>query len=348
MIGAGFDMDSWAAPAILSPQQDPGRDAMQASLRILLAATAAVSLSAAAHAQGYPAKPITIVTAFGPGSASDTITRVVAQPLGAALKQSVIVEARPGANGAISAMYVARAPADGYTLLMTTNSPHSAAPFLTKNIAFDPVKDFTPISRLGSFTLMLLVHPSIPARNIKELIAHVQANPGKLSFASGNTAGVVAGETIKHFGKLDMLHVPYKSTPQALTDLIAGRTSMMVTDFTTGSPHVQSGALRALAITRIKRSVLYPELPTLDEAGIPGFDMDAWAGFVGPANMPPDVVALLSKTMRPIIDNPEVKATMLKAGFEAFSSSPQELGDFIKLQLGKWEKMVKDAGIQPE
>ena len=145
-----------------------------------------------------------------------------------------------------------------------------------------------------------------------------------------------------------MLHVPYKSTPQALTDLIAGRTSMMVTDFTTGSPHVQSGALRALAITRIKRSVLYPELPTMDEAGIPGFDMDAWAGFVAPANVPPDVLAVLNTAMRPIIDSPEVKSAMLKAGFEAFSSSPQELGDFIKVQLSKWEKMVKDAGIQPE
>jgi putative tricarboxylic transport membrane protein len=314
----------------------------------ILAAVGAALFSGSALADNYPTKPITIVTAFGPGSASDTITRVVAQPLGVALKQSVIVEARPGANGAISAMYVARAPADGYTLLMTTNSPHSAAPFLTKNIAYDPVKDFTPITRLGSFTLMLVIHPSIPAKTVKELVEYARANPGKLSFASGNTAGVVAGETLKHWGKLDLLHVPYKSTPQALTDLIAGRTSMMFADFTTGIPHVKSGALRALAVTRIKRSSLYPELPTMDEAGVTNFDMDAWAGFVAPANTPPDVVALLSKTMRPIIDNAEVKATMRNAGFEAFSSSPEELGDFIKLQLGKWEKMVKDAGIQPE
>src|SRR6476620_1282401 len=148
-------------------------------LRILVAASAAL-ISPALHAQNYPNKPITIVTAFGPGSASDTITRVVAQPLGVVLKQSIIVEARPGANGAISAMYVARAPADGYTLLLTTNSPHSAAPFLMKNLAYDPVKDFAPVSRLGSFTLMLLVHPSVPAKNLKELIAHVKANPGKL------------------------------------------------------------------------------------------------------------------------------------------------------------------------
>jgi putative tricarboxylic transport membrane protein len=314
----------------------------------ILAAVGAALFGGSALADNYPTKPITIITAFGPGSASDTITRVVAQPLGVALKQSVIVEARPGANGAISAMYVARAPADGYTLLMTTNSPHSAAPFLTKNIAYDPVKDFTPITRLGSFTLMLVIHPSIPANTVKELVEYARANPGKLSFASGNTAGVVAGETLKHWGKLDLLHVPYKSTPQALTDLIAGRTSMMFADFTTGIPHVKSGALRALAVTRIKRSSLYPELPTMDEAGVTNFDMDAWAGFVAPANTPPDVVALLSKTMRPIIDNAEVKATMRNAGFEAFSSSPEELGDFIKVQLGKWEKMVKDAGIQPE
>ena len=320
---------------------------MKSCLR-LVAAGALALLSGAAQAQFYPNKPVTIVTAFGPGSASDTITRVVAQPLGVALKQSVIVEARPGANGAISAMYVARAPADGYTLLMTTNSPHSAAPFLMKNIAYDPIKDFAPISRLGSFTLMLVVHPSIPAKSVKELIEYARANPGKLTFASGNTAGVVGGETLKHWAKLDMLHVPYKSSPQALTDVIAGRVSMMVADFTTGMPHVQSGALRALAITRIKRSPLYPELPTMDEAGVTGFDLDAWAGFVAPANTPPEVVTLLNKEMRTIIDSPETKATLARAGFEGFSSSPKELEDHIKVQLGKWEKMVKDAGIQPD
>jgi tripartite-type tricarboxylate transporter receptor subunit TctC len=320
---------------------------MSNSLRILAVAVMA-ALNSLALAESYPSKPITIVTAFGPGSASDTITRVVAQPLGVALKTSVIVEARPGANGAISAMYVARQPADGYTMLMTTNSPHSAAPFLTKNIAYDPVKDFAPVTRLGSFTLMLVIHPSIPAKTVQELAEYARKNPGKVSYASGNTAGVVAGATLAHWGKLDMLHVPYKSTPQALTDLIAGRTSMMFADFTTAIPHVQSGALRALAVTRIQRSSLFPELPTMDEAGVTGFDMDAWAGFVTPAHTPPDVIALLSKTMRPIIDSPETKATMRKAGFEAFSSSPEELGDFIKVQLAKWKKMVDDAGIQPE
>ena len=321
---------------------------MKNCLRIFAAGGLTLLGIAGAHAQAYPNKPITIVTAFGPGSASDTITRVLAQPMGVALKQSVIVEARPGANGAISAMYVARAPADGYTLLMTTNSPHSAAPFLMKNIAYDPVKDFAPISRFGSFTLMLVVNPGIPAKSVKELIDYVRANPGKLTFASGNTAGVVAGETLKHWAKLDMLHVPYKSTPQAITDVLAGRVSMMVVDLTTGLSHVQAGTLRALAVARIKRSSLLPDLPTMDEAGVTGFDMDAWAGFVAPANTPPEVVTLLNKTMRPIIDSAEVKATLGRAGFEGFSSSPQELEDHIKVQLGKWEKMVKDAGIQPE
>jgi tripartite-type tricarboxylate transporter receptor subunit TctC len=307
-----------------------------------------IACAAPALAQSFPSKPITIITAFGPGSASDTITRVVAQPLGAALKQSVIVEAKPGASGALSALYVARAPADGYTLLMTTNSPHSAVPYLMKNVSYDPIKDFSFVSRLGSFTLLLCVHPSVPAKSVKELVDYAKNNPGKVTYASGNSAGIVGGATIKHFSQADMLHVPYKSTPQALTDLLAGRVSMMFVDFTTGIPHVQSGALRALGVSRIKRSTLFPELPTLDEAGVTGFDMDAWAGFVAPAKTPPEVVSLLNREMRKIIDSPETKETMTKVGFEAFSSSPQELEDFVKVQLGKWEKMVKDAGIQPE
>jgi tripartite-type tricarboxylate transporter receptor subunit TctC len=313
-----------------------------------LLAVGAVLMGPALRADEYPSKPITIITAFGPGSASDTIARVMAQPLGLALKTNVIVEARVGASGAISAMYVARQPADGYTMLLTTNSPHSAAPFLMKNIAYDPIKDFSPVTRYGSFTLMLCINPSVPAKSVKELIEYGRANPGKLTFASGNSAGIVAGETLKHWGKLDMLHVPYKSTPQGVVDLIAGRVSMMFVDLTSGIEQVRAGKLRALATTRIKRSALLPDLPTMDEAGVTGFDMDAWAGFVVPSNTPPQITALLSKTMRPIIDDPKVKETLGRVGFEAFSSSPAELEDHIKVQLGKWKKMVDDAGIQPE
>src|ERR671931_1865940 len=242
---------------------------MKTLLRSLIAG--ALLLGATAHADTYPTKPITIIVPFGPGSATDTITRVVAQHLGIALKQTVIVENRPGANGALAALYVARSAPDGYTLLMGTNSPLSAAPFMMKYAGYDPEKDFTPVTRVGSFTLMLVVNPRVPARTVKELIDYAKANPGKLSFASANTSGIVAGETLKQWAEIDMLHVPYKSSPPAIQDVLAGRVSMMFTDLTTGLPHVQAGTLRALAVTRIKRSALFAELPTMDEAGVKGF-----------------------------------------------------------------------------
>jgi tripartite-type tricarboxylate transporter receptor subunit TctC len=317
-------------------------------LLLVLAAAAAATLSPALHADNYPSKPITLVSVFGPGSASDTICRVIADPLGVALKQSVIVEDRPGANGALAALHVARSAPDGHVLLMGTNSPLSAVPFLTRNPGYDPLKDFTAVARVGSFTLMLVVNPSVPARTIKELIDHAKANPGKLSFASGNTAGIVAGETLKSWAEIDMLHIPYKSSPPAIQDVLAGRVSMMFTDLTTGLPHVRSGALRALAVTRLHRSSLFPELPTLDEAGVSGFDMDTWAGIVAPAHTPPAIVTRLNGELRKIIDSPGIKSQLGNVGFEAFSSSPEELEAFVKAQLGKWGRMVKEAGIQAE
>ena len=320
---------------------------MKYLLRILVAAGATL-FSATLHADNYPSKPITLVAAFGPGSASDTICRVIAQPLGVALGESVIVETRPGANGALAGQYVARSAPDGYTLLMATNSPLSAVPFMMKSPPYDAVKDFTPITRMGSFTLMLVINPSIPAKSMKELIDYAKANPGKLSFASANTSGVVAGATLRHWAEIDLLHVPYKSAPPALQDLIAGRVSMMFTDLTTGLPHVQSGALRALAVTRLQRSPLFAELPTMDEAGVTGFDIDSWAGIVAPAGTPPAIVTRLNTELRKIIDSPDIKKMLGRVGFEAFSSSPKEMEDTIKVQLGKWGKMVKDAGIQPE
>ena len=178
-------------------------------------------MSPALRAETYPTRPITLVAVFGAGSASDTVCRVLAQPLGAALKQPVIVEPRPGADGALAAKYVAKANPDGYTLMLATNSPLSADPFLLKDLSYDAVKDFAPVTRVGSFTLMLVINPDIPANSLKELIAYAKANPGKLSFASGNTAGIVAGETLKHWAGIDLLHVPYKSTPPALEDILA-------------------------------------------------------------------------------------------------------------------------------
>ena len=314
----------------------------------ILVAAVAVLFSAALYADDFPSRPITFVSVFGPGSASDTICRIIADPLSRALKQPVVVEDRPGADGALAALYVHHAEPDGYTLLMATNSPLSADPYLHKDASYDPVKDFVPVTRVGSFTLTLVINPNLPVHSMKELIAYAKAHPGMLSYASGNTAGIVGGETLKHWAGFDMLHVPYKSSPPAIEDVIAGRVSMMFADFTVAMPHIAAGQVRALAVTRLNRSSLFPDLPTLDEDGIKGFELDAWAGLVAPAGTPPDVVAKLNGALRKIIDSPETKAKLRNVGFEGFSSTQAEFGDFIKVQLGKWGKMIKDADIQSD
>jgi tripartite-type tricarboxylate transporter receptor subunit TctC len=321
---------------------------MKKLLLIAVAAIAAVLAGSRLYADNFPSRPITFINPFGPGSASDTLCRIIADKLGPALGQPIVVDDRPGADGALSALYVHHQAADGYTLLMGTNSPLSADPFLHKDVDYDVVKDFMPVTRVGSFTLMLVINPNLPIHSVKELVAYAKANPGKLSFASGNTAGIVGGATLAHWAGIDVLQVPYKSTPPALEDIIAGRVSMMFADFTTAMPHVQSGALRALAISRIKRSALFPELPTLDEAGVKGFNLDAWAGLVAPAGTPPEVVTKLNGALRKIIDSPDVQAKFKNVGFEGFSSTPEELGDYIKAQLAAWQKMVQDANIRAE
>ena len=316
-------------------------------LTFTLVAAAAALFSAAVCADDYPSRPITIVAVFGPGSASDTICRIIADKLSPALGQPVIVEDRPGADGALAALYVHHQPADGYTLLMGTNSPLSADPFIHRGLGYDPIKDFVPITRVGSFTLMLVVDPKLPIHSIQELVDYAKANPGKLSFASGNTAGIVGGYTLAKWSEISMLHVPYKTTGPALMDIIAGRVSMMFADFTAAQPHVKAGTVRPLAISRIQRSSLYPDLPTMDEAGVKGFNLDAWAGLVAPAGTPTPVVNKLNTALREIIDSPEVQARFKNVGFEGLSSTPEELGTFMRVQLGVWEKMVKDADIKP-
>ena len=316
-------------------------------LLLTLVAAAATLFSPSLYADDYPSRPITIVAVFGPGSASDTICRIIADKLSPALGQPVIVEDRPGADGALAALYVHHQPADGYTLLMGTNSPLSADPFIHLGLGYDPIKDFVPITRAGSFTLMLVVDPNLPIHSIKELVDYAKANPGKLSFASGNTAGIVGGYTMAKWAEISMLHVPYKTTGPALMDIIAGRVSMMFADFTTAQPHVKAGTVRPLAISRIQRSSLYPDLPTMDEAGVKGFNLDAWAGLVAPAGTPAAIVKKLNTALREVIDSPDVQARFKNVGFEGFSSSPEELAAFMKVQLGVWEKMVKDADIKP-
>jgi tripartite-type tricarboxylate transporter receptor subunit TctC len=315
-------------------------------LLLVLAVAVSACFSAALYAEDYPSRPITIINPFGPGSASDTLCRIIADQLGPALGEPVIVEDRPGADGALAALYVHHQPADGYTLFMATNSPLSADPYLHKDVNYDPVNDFVPITRVGSFTLMLVVDPKLPIHSVREMIDYAKANPGKLTFASGNTAGIVAVDTIKHETGINVLHVPYKSTPPALADIIGGRVSMMLADFTTAMPHVSAGTLRPIAVSRIHRSKLFPNLPTMDEAGIQGFNLDTWAGLVAPAGTPPQVVTKLNAALRKIIDSPEAQARFKNVGFEGFSSTPEELGDFIKAQLALWGKMIKTANIQ--
>ena len=317
--------------------------------KFLVVAIAAVTLfSATLYAGDYPSRPITMISVFGPGSASDTLCRIMADQLSPALGQPVIVEDRPGADGALAALYVHHQPADGYTIMLATNLPLSADPYLHKDVNYDPVKDFVPITRVGSFTLMLVVDPKLPIHSVQEMIDYAKANPGKLTFASGNTAGVVAVETIKRNAGISVLHVPYKSTPPALEDIMGGRVSMMLADFTTAMPHVSAGTLRPLAVSRIQRSALFPDLPTLDEGGIKGFNLDTWAGVVAPAGTPPQIVTKLNQALRKIIDNPETQAKFKNVGFEGFSSTPEELGDYIKSQLALWGKMIKDANIQSD
>ena len=315
-------------------------------LLLIVAAAAATLFSAALRANDYPSRPITIVSVFGPGSASDTLCRIIGDKLGPALGQPIIVEDRPRTDGALAASYVHHQPADGYTLLMGTNSPLSADPFIHKDLNYDPIKDFVPITRVGSFTLMLVVNSQLPIHSVKELVDYAKVHPGELSFASGNTAGIVGGYTLAKWGEISMLHVPYKTTGPALEDIIAGRVLMMFADFTSAMPHVEAGTVRPLAISRIHRSSLYPNLPTMDEAGIKGFNLDAWAGLVAPAGTPPAIVTKLNGALRNVIDSPDTQAKFKNVGFEGFSSTPEELGAFIKVQLGVWKKMVKDAGIQ--
>jgi len=285
---------------------------------------------------------------FGAGSGTDIATRMIAEPLGSALGETVIVDDRPGANGGIAATYVAKAVPDGYTLLMGTNSPHSSNPALLRNLSYDPVKDFAPITRTGSFTLAFVVNPAVPAASLADVIAYARANPGKLAYASGNTSGILAGETLKHWAGIDILHVPYKSVPPALNDVIAGRVAMAFSDLTPVLPHIASGSLRPVAVTRLRRSALLPDLPTFDEQGLKDFEVESWAALFAPAGTPAEVVARINTETRRILDDPQVKGRLLNVGFEAFGSTPEALDAFVKEQLVKTARMAREAGLEPE
>ena len=314
-----------------------------AALAMLLVLTTAASAQAP-----YPNHNITLVLPFAAGCGTDTTTRLISQHLSQALGVGIVIENKAGANGMIAATYVARAAPDGYTLLVTTNTTHSANPYLLTSLPYDPVKDFTPIARTGDLPFMLVIHPEVPAKTVGELIAYGKANPGKLSYASGSSSAIVSGATFAHNAGLDLLHVPYKSSPPALNDVMGGRVSMMFVDILTGLPHVQGNALRALAVTTKDRSSLVPNLPSMQEAGVPDFDISSWQGYFGPAGMPKEIVTRLNAEIRKIVEKPEIKAQLATLGMDAFSGTPEQLGTFVNEQLVLWEKLIREAGIEKQ
>jgi tripartite-type tricarboxylate transporter receptor subunit TctC len=325
------------------------RNVVGAALNVTVAGALLCSASAAlAQTANYPNRAITLVLPFAAGSGTDTTTRLIAKELGTALNVTTVIDNKAGANGSIAASFVARAPADGYTLFVTTNTTHSANPFLLKTMSYDPIKDFTPIARTGDLPFMLVINPEIPANSVEELIALAKKEPGKYSYASGSSSAIVSGATFANLAKLDLLHVPYKSSPPALTDVIAGRVSMMFVDVPTGLPHVNAKALKSLAVTTKYRSKLLPDLPTMDEAGVKGFDITSWQGYLGPANMPKDIVVKLNAEIRKIVERPEIQKELAGRGMEAFSGSPEEFDAFLKDQLKVWEKLITNAGIEKQ
>jgi len=316
-------------------------------MRRLVSILALALLSCAAQAQ-FPTKPIRVVVPFPAGSATDTVSRVLSASVSQAISQTLVVENKAGADGAIAAAEVAKSPADGYTLLMATNSPMSAVPAMKKQPPYDPVADFTPITDIGRYTFFIVVHPDVQARSLQELIAYARANPGKLNYATGNTTGIVSTAFFAAQAQIRMVHVPYKGEPQALTDLVAGRVQVMFCSSGTSVPQVREGRLRALVTTLPRRSHLLPDVPTIAEAGMPQFSITSWAGLFGPAKMPRAVVERLNREFAAAMGRADVQAAMEKQAFALSPSSPERLADLVKEQLESYRTTLRAAGVEPD
>jgi tripartite-type tricarboxylate transporter receptor subunit TctC len=308
---------------------------------------AACLFAAPAFAQ-FPNKPIRIVVPFGAGSATDLISRVIGASVSSAVGQPVVVDNKAGADGAIAASEVAKAAPDGYTLLMATNSPLSVVPAMKKSPPYDPVADFTPITDIGRYTFFVVVNPDLPVKTLPELVQYARANPGKINYATGNTTGIVSSALLASLAKIEMVHVPYKTEPQVMADLVGGRVQMMFASSTTSMPLIREGKLRPLVTTLPRRSHLLPEVPTIAEAGYPTFSIISWAGLFGPAKMPADVVARLNKEFVAAMGRPDVQEAMQKQAFVLTPSTPEKLAAYVKEQLEGYRNILKAVGIQPE
>jgi tripartite-type tricarboxylate transporter receptor subunit TctC len=301
----------------------------------------------AVHAQNYPEKPIRVVVPFAAGTGTDILARIVTDELRTTLGASFVIDNRAGASGQIAAEVVAKANPDGYTLFLSTNTPHSANPFLFKKLNYDPVRDFAAVSRMIYFVFVLAVSPNLGVKTVPELIAYIKANPDKTSYAFGNSTGQVNGAYFVSAAKLDSVAVPYKSTPPAMTDLIGGRVQWMFVDIASSQGHVKAGRLRAIALMGDKPIETMPDLPPVG-ATVPGFDTVPWAGLFVPARTPKPIIAKLNAEIVKAIAKPAISQRLTDVGLQPAPSTPAELDQFVKQQLAAWGKKIKDAGIQPE
>lgn len=308
----------------------------------------AVVLCAGAQGQQYPGGTVRLLIPFAAGSATDVYARLVGRHLADALGQPVVVEARPGANGSIAAQQVAKARPDGLTLFFTTNTTHAANPSLMKQMTYDPVKDFEPVTKIGGIAFFMAVSGSSPYKSVQDVVEAARAQPGKISYGSGNSVGILAGASLQKLSGTQMTHVPYKSTPQALVDVLGGQVTALFVDLSVSRPHTQTGRVRLLAVATLNRSPLAPEIPSMDELGFKGFDIPAWFGLFGPAGTPKEIVTRVNAEMVKIIARPDVNQTLNAMGIDAFTSTPDELGDYVKSEIQKWARLARDAGIQPE
>lgn len=301
-------------------------------------------------AQSYPTRPIRFVVPFAPGGPTDILARAVGQKLTEAFGQTIVIENRGGAGGNIGAELVARSPADGYTMLMGATSTHAINPSLYHKLGFDPVKDFIPVSLVANTPSLLAVHPALPVRTIKDLIALAKARPGQLTYASaGNgSSNHLAGVLLSMMAGIDLVHVPYKGSGPALVDVISGQVPMMFNNTASVMPHVTAGKLRAVALASLERSALLPDIPTVAESGLPGFEVRSWHGVFVPAGTPREVVNRLSTEIVRAVRAADVKSRLNAQGVELVGSSPEEFAEFVKKELAKWAKVVRQSGARAD
>ncbi len=318
-------------------------------LAVLVLSAAVVGLGPGwALAQGYPSKPIRFIAAFPPGSVSEILGRVVGQKLQESWGQPVVVETRPGAGGTIGADLVAKSAPDGYTLLVGSSAEVTVGVSLYPKLPYHPVKDLAPVIAIGPVPNILMVNPAVPATSVKEFVALAKSKPGQLNFASsGNgTTGHLAGEMFKLQAGIDMVHIPYRGSPPALTDLLGGRVSMMFGPLTTGLPHVKAGKLRALAVSGAKRSSAAPGVPTMIESGFPEFEASIWWGILAPAGTPKDIITRLNAEIGRILQLPDVRETLSRQGAEPAGGTPEQYAAFIRTEIAKWAKVIKESGAR--